>query len=117
MRAFVYWNLHRGQWSIRDVGTRRVVGHADSILLKNCRLKVSEKGRQRVLRERRKNVHAGVEGEIVLIGNIGPLNEGREVTYNPYKYATFVSGTEPVFVADVVAMTADRKVWLNAGGS
>jgi hypothetical protein len=45
------------------------------------------------------------------------LNEGREVTYNPYKYATFVSGTEPVFAADVVAMTADRKVWSNVGGS
>jgi hypothetical protein len=28
-----------------------------------------------------------------------------------------VSGTEPVFVADVVAMTADRKVWSYADGS
>ncbi len=65
----VYLNLHRpGYLSVRaaegpDKG--RVVGHATAIELEDCEFRVSEAGRQRVLRERRKNVHATVRGRVV----------------------------------------------------
>jgi hypothetical protein len=68
MKAFVYFNLHSGLWSVKALDgflKGKVVGHAERIRLKDCKLKVSEAGRQRVLRERCKNVHAGVVGEIV----------------------------------------------------
>jgi len=40
----------------------RVVGWASTVLLSDVTPKVSEAGRQRVLREKRKNVHAGMGG-------------------------------------------------------
>jgi hypothetical protein len=67
MKAFVYFNLHSGLWSVKALDgflKGKVVGHAERIRLKDCEFKVSEAGRQRVLRERCKNVHAGVVGEI-----------------------------------------------------
>jgi len=51
--------------------------------------KVSEAGRQRVLREQKKNVHAGITGHLWHPPR-GPNGPTVEVTYNPYKYASFV---------------------------
>lgn len=68
MRVFVYFNLHKKCWSIRAMeGNQkgRVIAHAQAVELANCTFKVSEAGRQRVLREKRKNVHAGVVGDII----------------------------------------------------
>jgi hypothetical protein len=58
--------------------------------------KVSEAGRQRVLREKRKNVHAFVEGIIGDPMNLPDPADLQRVSYNPYKAGTFVlrdSGT------------------------
>ena len=93
MRVFVYYNLHKKTWSIRDVKTRKVIGHAGQVLLLGATFKVSSKGRLRVLQEGKKNVHAGVEGWLDSTGNkalLRSINCTRGVTYNPYKYSTFV---------------------------
>lgn len=77
----------------------RVIRHARSLVLRDCKCKVSKAGRARVLVERRKNVHAGVVGTIV---ETCPLIAFRDqLTYNPYKYDTFVDKAtlEPVLDA------------------
>jgi len=61
----VYRNLHKDCWSIQQKNTKGrwlVVAHTDSITLRDCELRVSEAGRQRVLKEGRKNVHAYIQG-------------------------------------------------------
>ncbi len=88
-RVQLYWNFNRKVWSIRDPGTRRVTGWTTSCLLENCTLRVSEAGRQRVLRERRKNVHAYIEGDISLKVNDGERPMAR-LRYNPYETECFV---------------------------
>lgn len=93
MKVFVYFNLHKKTWSIRDVKSRKIIGHADRVLLLGATFKVSSKGRLRVLREGKKNVHAGVEGWLDSTGDKALLRSidcTRGVTYNPYKYSTFV---------------------------
>ena len=108
MKVFVYFNLHNKMWSLKALDGEfkgLVIGHATDVFLKNVKGKVSESGRQRVLQERRKNVHAGIEGELIradlsfkrpLVLDEVPVDEdiskmlSREVTYNPYKNETFV---------------------------
>ncbi len=114
MKVFVYFNLRKRCWSIKALeGPRkgRVIGHAKRVLLTDCTFKVSEAGRQRVLREKRKNVHAGVVGTMYSEDSflphdaperpgLGPMEEQRilrgieaeceRITYNPYKYTSFV---------------------------
>jgi hypothetical protein len=109
MKVFVYWNLHRKCWSVKALEgpfKGRVFTHAREIDLGYVRFKVSEAGRQRVLREGKKNVHAGAVGQLerwVDLNNdsrrfknltqvelaIGKKNRN-EVRYNPRTGSTFV---------------------------
>ena len=54
----------------------------------DAQFKVSEKGRQRVLREQKKNVHAYVVG--TWVSEFVPRLPIKLATYNPYKYSSFV---------------------------
>jgi len=94
MKVFVYFNLHKKVFSIKSLeGDTKglVIGHSRSVRLTNATFKVSEAGRQRVLKEKRKNVHAGVMGEWFNDpDNDRLILDGNEVTYNPYKFKSFV---------------------------
>lgn len=92
MKVFVYFNLHKKVFSVKALeGPQkgRVVAHRDRVFLTDVVFKVSEAGRQRVLREQRKNVHAGVVGQWT-DEYVSSIYGGKSVTYNPYKYRTFV---------------------------
>ena len=125
-KVFVYYNLHKHKWSVKDVKTGRVIGHHYEVQLYNATFKVSEAGRARVLKEKRKNVHAGVEGYLTtdvlarkMDGTIlwESQSERHKVTYNPYLYDTFVtvSDKEPIHKAYFVRMVAYGKDWNGAG--
>jgi len=101
----VYWNLHKDTFSIvtLDKGENygKVWGYADSLHLVRVNFKVSEAGRQRVLKEKRKNVHAYVVGELNSINVSKGWIRGSHIRYNPYLYQTFVDDEEkPVYKAD-----------------
>ena len=104
----VYFNLHKKCWSIRQAG--KPVVHSDFVEIKEPQFVVQQGGNARVRREKRKNVHAFVRGfwcdpkeqwsERLAFGY-------DEVTYNPYKYDSFVlvnTGGEPVNRAKFVDM-------------
>jgi len=113
MRVRVYYNLSRSVWSIKAMEGEhkgRVIGYANSALLRNAHTVVSEASRQRVLREQRKNVHAYIDGELaVTCGYRERLMTPSEsnalyhhqsgmsyffgyeyVSYNPYRVSHFV---------------------------
>jgi hypothetical protein len=115
MRVFVYWNLHKGLWSVKAMegeSKGKVIARVAGLALKDAHFKVSRAGRERVIREQRKNVHAGVVGEWMQ----GEDFFGTEqVTYNPYKYTTFVlkdSPNEVIRYAPKVNFLADRRVFI-----
>lgn len=88
MKVRVYRNLHKNCLSVqaRVGGHWKVIAHVDSITLLDVSFKVSQAGRDRVLREKRKNVHAFVVGTVATF----PIAlQGRKVSYNPYKADTF----------------------------
>jgi hypothetical protein len=98
MRYETYFNLHRKCLSYRAMRGGRVQ-HADVLEFTDPSFVVQPAGRERVLREGRKNVHAFVRGELVgMWDEESPAPEGyqpigigwRRVTYNPYKYKSFV---------------------------
>lgn len=89
MRVDVYFNLHKRVFSIRHRG--KVIEHADCVVIRDPAFVVSEKGRQRVLKEKRKNVHACVRGKLVYSGKpykwLPQLPN--KAHYNPYRTPTF----------------------------
>ena len=110
-KVFVYYNLHKHTWSIRDCKTRRVIGHSDHVLLFDVKPKVSRAGRERVLREQRKNVHAGLEGYLMGTQESHLGTTQKAITYNPYKYKGFVyKTTEEPYNGSQVARLNHRRV-------
>ena len=105
-KVFVYKNLHKDCWSVKQDGL--VKAHADKLEMWDCSFRVNQKGREKVLKEKRKNVHAGILGRVDDIG--GTIMIGTEVTYNPYKYNSFVDkNTEsPVYYSGFVTLTHNK---------
>lgn len=87
----VYRNLHKPGvvYSIADARTGLVLGYSESVLLSGVAFKVSEAGRQRVLKTGVKTVHAFVCGSYE---GTAPARVAMQdaVGYNPRKYSSFV---------------------------
>lgn len=141
MKVFVYYNLHRACWSVKALEGEhkgRVVAHAQAVGLDGVEFKVSEAGRLRVLREQRKNVHAGAVGEWVWASGVewrydlphgsrpgvvqqvpgrgapwSLTGEHTAVSYNPRRGPSFYDKDTDRDVASALHadLTADRKVF------
>ena len=89
MRVDVYFNLRKRVFSIRH--RRKVIEHAACVVIRDPAFVVSEKGRQRVLKEKRKNIHACVRGELVYSGEMCRWlpRLPNKAHYNPYAAPNF----------------------------
>lgn len=115
MRVRVYYNLNRNVWSVQhNIPGKgwRVRDHLTSLILEDVEFKVSEAGRQRVISQQRKNVHAFAIGDLVSRDGSGYTGHLPRAAYNPYKAPYFVNtytGKRVDYVAHAI-FTADRKV-------
>lgn len=108
-KVMVYYNLHKKTFSVKH--KNKVVTHTDNLVLENVEFRVRQGGRSKVITEGNKNVHAFV------IGNLKSLSVKNEdlhnhsvVTYNPYRWKTFVHKLteEPIYFSDKVFMVNGR---------
>jgi len=107
----VYRNLHKQCWSIQQDGL--VKAHTNLIKLFDCEFIVNQKGREKVIKEKRKNVHAFIKGYLSeLFDSMLNAGHGTEITYNPYKNEFFYekNGGSSIHTADAVLLD-DRKVF------
>lgn len=112
-RVACYRNLHfpNVMWSVKSMANGsddygRVISHSSTAFLADCTFHVSEAGRGRVLNEKRKNVHASVRGFWVE-DFLSEVEAGVPITYNPYKYGTFVTVQDkrPIVSAERVVLS------------
>lgn len=116
MRVRVYRNLTKKCISIQSTKTNLVIMYSEAVSLTNCKFTVREKGREKVLKEKRKNVHAFVIGELddVYKSPEGEDRRGvRQASYNPYKHGFFydVITQEPVREASKVWVMSDGTIF------
>jgi hypothetical protein len=87
----VYENINQSKklkkkvYSIRDSKTKKVIAHVEEISLVDCTYHVSESGRQRVIKQKRKNVHAYIRGRVSAAYLTNPI----KAKYNPYLWGYF----------------------------
>jgi hypothetical protein len=105
----VYKNLHRNCWSVKQDGLVKV--HTHHVNLFNCKFLVSKKGRLKVLKEKRKNVHAFIEGymnkeDCFDCGSTFAEKNEAQISYDPYFKETFFTNHDlfPVYDADEVRL-------------
>lgn len=108
-KVMVYYNLHKHTFSVTY--DSKVIMHADYVKLGDVEFRVRKGGKERVRSEKSKNVHAFVIGTLLdyckyPCEDIPSPSSDKVVTYNPYKYDTFVfkNTEEPVYRAQEVDM-------------
>ena len=106
----VYRNLHKNCWSVRQGGKVKV--HTSYICLQDVKFIVQPAGREKVLKEKKKNVHAFVKGYLISAKTANRLNKDIQrmphaVTYNPYKHPHFTCGEFEAVRAELVDMDID----------
>jgi len=107
MKCYVYRNLNKGGYSILVEG--KVVDWREELCLIDVVFRVRQGGRQRVCKEKQKNVHAFAIGTLIEIPCLVTKNMSK-VSYNPYKNKNFViEGTDQMVVES-------SKVILNKNG-
>lgn len=118
-RVSVHRNLRSGNGGLSIKSNNTVCGHADAVYLRDVKFNVSQSGNERVRREKQKNVHAHITGDIVLCQSVIDYESRcdfierqgyKRVRYNPYMHTSFVySNTdEPVYKAREAYIMLDR---------
>ena len=121
----VYRNLHKDCYSVKQGSLVRC--HADQVTLRCCQFIVSKAGQKRVRDERKKNVHAFIEGYVVDTRTTDQKVDGHltdeqvlngetrweQVYYNPYSCDTFIKEYDetPIENADYVDMMIGSPVF------
>ena len=127
-RVAIYRNLHKNCLSIQSREREnygKIIGYCKSIFLKRPKFVVREKGRLKVIKESRKNVHAFIVGECpnltlwswqnrditmngVTFSIFGWGTPTTKILYNHYKYSTFVDKVgNPVHKARAVLVNTN----------
>jgi hypothetical protein len=117
-KVMVYYNLHKHTFSIRYKNL--VILHADYVKLNNVEFRVRSGGREKVLKEKTKNVHSFVIGTLMdycefPCENLPEEPNNNIVTYSPYKYSSYVmkDTEEPIFHAnEVVMINSKNKIFI-----
>jgi len=118
MKVYVYRNLHKNCFSIKALeGEKkgRVIGHATDVSLYDVEFRVSEKGRQRVLREKKKYVHAGVVGKLLASEPFSQSERERlnmrPIRYNPYETETFQTQDGTPIHSAIAAYLSNNRIY------
>ena len=107
-KVLVYKNLHNGLYSLMCPKSRVVLAHGMDFNLVDCYFRVNEAGRQKVIKEKRNNIHAFVLG--ILTDGLRE-REKVQVSYNPYKSNKFkLGGKLPIDFCDYLTFT-ENGVW------
>jgi hypothetical protein len=103
---YIYRNLRTKGFSVRYKG--RVIDRLFTLTAYDVYFKVNQAGRQRVLYEKQKNVHAFVVcdkyiNEKYPLIDVHVVDKYSKVKYNPYKAGCFVCDDNPIINAREVA--------------
>lgn len=112
IKVSVYFNLHKKLFSVRSRNKKNyglVLFHTDKLNLLDVNFNVRETSRLKVIKTKRKNVHAFCDGRISCYIDLN--NKGRMITYNPYKMAHFsyLDDLSPVRKTNKITMEVINK--------
>jgi hypothetical protein len=112
----VFKNLKHDCYSIMQRGV--IKASAKQVRLSGVEFRVREAGRQRTLRENRKNIHAFAVGKLVDFvhpsdpRDIEPMT-GRSAFYDPFRFPSFVDGetNDPVITVSAAHFDEDGVIY------
>ena len=111
MKIKAYRNLRNNKWSVID-GKGKILFYAESLKIKNVKFVVRPAGNKKVKKEKQKNVHAFVVGELMDIDKNFRINRLNWGTYCPYQFDSFVDiNHQRIDEAKVVVLTKNKELY------
>ena len=108
MKVDIYWNIRKKCYSVRHKG--KVIDRGEDFALRNVTCVVQQAGRDRVLREGRKNVHAFLRGDLIPLSTCSiKVSEAKNLRYNPYTTKMWQCEGKDVTFADECWVTTTNK--------
>jgi hypothetical protein len=108
----VAYHFYKRCFSIRDAKSKRILGYADHIVISDVKFIVHQSGRMKVLKEKKKNVHAYVKGQFLYSLQGQHAGIMREAYYNPYRTEAFVDKESAGCIQHAnLARCVDRRVY------
>jgi hypothetical protein len=110
-RVSAFRNLDQGKkWTVQNVKGNKIFRMMSRVILLDVVFRVNELGRQRMIQERKQNIHAWVEGVMDLSAEDG---EWVPILYQPYLSGHFVLKEDqtPLFSAKKVLLT-EHGAWV-----
>jgi hypothetical protein len=108
LQTRIYRNLGNGLMSLTQQINKSwlLVGHTNNVAIEYPKFYVSEAGRQRVIREHQKNVHAWATGRLLTIAHRLDLPDLKQIYYCPYTQSHFswLESGEPIISADLLVV-------------
>lgn len=113
----IYRNLRKKCFSVMHYDAKkkgyRLCGHVDRAILIDVTTKVSASGRQKVLAEKQKNVHAFILAQRISFSVDDRAQGQAEIFYNPYIQETFTIGrTGKPFTGCEFALLDNSKAYI-----
>jgi hypothetical protein len=110
-KYYIYRNLHTKGFSIRYRG--KVIDRLFTFTAEGVIFKVNELGRQRVIQEKQKNVHAFVVAdkytkEEYPFLSFGEVDVLYKISYNPYSNAHFICNGKNISIARKIVFQNGR---------
>jgi len=110
-KYYIYRNLRTKGFSVRYRG--KVIDRLFTFSAEGVIFKVNELGRQRVIKEKQKNVHAFVvadkyKDEFYPALTFGEIDKLDKITYNPYTDAHFVCNGKKIEEANKIVFQNGR---------
>jgi len=105
---FVYRNLRTNTFSLKYGG--KVILHPKELLMYEANFNVSEKGRQKVIATKRKNVHATISSHLIRVCFDTKFKVVSQIYYNPYITAYFSKAGVKVTKLPLVLLK-DNKIY------
>ncbi len=110
-KYYIYRNLRTGGFSVRYRG--KVIDRLNTFSAIGVEFKINELGRQRVIKERQKNVHAFVVADkykakkypALTFDEVDKLDR---ITYNPYRHTKFMCNDREINTAKEVIFQNGR---------
>lgn len=105
-RVRVHLNLHRGDFSVADPRTGKVIANVQDITLSGVTFRVQPALLAKIRAWNRRKVCAYAVGVVEAVDS-GPAPTGRKVTFNPFRSDHFHDAEtgEPVHSADLTIFT------------
>ena len=110
-RVRVHLNLHRGDFSVADPGTGKIITNVENITLSGVTFRVQPALLAKIRAWKRRKVCAYAVGRIEAVNAPIQLAGMERVTFNPFRSDTFTNDQgAPVLAADRVVF-AERYGW------